>query len=95
MPDGVSRVLTDLKSDVQPNGSLRQAPQHGLKGLLRAVPHVFRMVVRVDTAEFIGSDKRAIGHHADAVQNVPDPQLLAQRRVVQVAFGLSRRRCTE
>src|SRR5439155_21902015 len=50
--DDVSSVLADLKPQVEPHGSLGHAPQYGLQRLLGAVPHVFGVVIRMDSAEF-------------------------------------------
>ena len=68
--DHVSGVLADFKPQLKPHGSFGHASHHGLKRFLCAVPLVFGVIVRVDSAELVGGYKRAVRHHSDAVQNV-------------------------
>jgi hypothetical protein len=77
MFDHISCVLTDFKSNVQPHGSFGQAPEHGFKRLLRAIAHVFGVVIGMDSAKFVCGDKRPVRHDPNVVQDVTDGQLLA------------------
>ena len=62
---------------MESHGSFGHAPQHGLKRFLGAVPHIFGVVMGMDSAEFVAGDERATGHDAAAVKNVADAQLLS------------------
>src|SRR2546425_7314283 len=69
-PDDISGILADLEPQMEPHGSFRHASQDGFKRLLGAVPHLFGVVIRVDSAEFIGSNESAARHYSDVIQNV-------------------------
>ena len=52
-PDDISRVLADFESQMEPHGSFGHAPQHRLKRFLVAIPHIFGVVMGMDSAEFV------------------------------------------
>ena len=56
-PDDASSVLADFISQMESHRSLRHASQRRLEGLLRAIPHLLGVILRMQATEFVCGGK--------------------------------------
>ena len=86
----ISRAFGDFKSHLHAHGALREGANQSFEQSLQPIPTLVACVVRLNAAHLVSRDERAIQLHRDVVEQIPNPELLAQRRGAQrlpVFFG--------
>jgi hypothetical protein len=58
------------------NGALRQGPQHGFQGFLGSISGLVVVILRVDAADFVGSNKFPARRNHKIVQDVSNAKFL-------------------
>src|SRR5262249_23078270 len=77
----VASALGDFKASLHPQRALRQGPDKGLKGELRAIPFLIARVVRVDATDRVAGHEGAIYLDEQVIDDIAHLQLLTKRRL--------------
>ena len=76
----ITRALRNLKPYLHAHGSFGQRSHECFEESLETISSLIARVIRLNASSLIARHKRPIDLHRDIFKQVPDAQLLAQRR---------------